>query len=197
MTNNWSQGQSSAQRISRSERAEQALSLRKAGLTYKEIGRRMGFTEQRAYHLVTQELARLNQQRAEAAEAVSRLELERLDRLLAAIWDKAQAGDFGAIDRVLSIMARRARLLGIDLEKTTTPSVSLNHINVNAKLSDHERALAIQSILARVGQPDPGPAPAGADDAAGQVLDHTGSVADGCGAGAGPLADDVPPLFGT
>ena len=194
MTNNWSQGQSSAQRISRSERAEQALSLRKAGLTYKEIGRRMGFTEQRAYHLVTQELARLNQQRAEAA---SRLELERLDRLLAAIWDKAQAGDFGAIDRVLSIMARRAKLLGIDLEKTTTPSVSLNTINVNAKLSDHERALAIQSVLARVGQPDPGPAPAGADDAAGQVLDHTASVADGCGAGAGPLADDVPPLFGT
>jgi len=187
----------SVARISRAERAGQALDLRKSGLTFRQIGERMGVTEQHAHRLVTQELARLNAKRAESAEAVTRLEIERLDRLLAAVWEKAMAGELAAIDRVLSIMARRAKLLGIDLEKTTTPSVSLNNINVNAKLSDHERALAIQSVLARVGQQDPGPAPAGADDAAGQVLDHIGSVADGCGAGAGPLADGVPPRFGT
>jgi hypothetical protein len=182
-------------RITAAQRGTQALDLRKGGMTYQQIGQVMGVNESRAYQLVQRELVRLNAQRTEAAAEVSRLEAERLDNLLAAVWPKATEGDLAAVDRVLSIMSRRAKLLGIDQEKPHQPAVNLQSVNVS--LSDADRANAIQSILARVGQRDPGPAPAGADDAAGQVLDHTGSVADGCGAGAGPLADDVPPLFGT
>src|SRR5262245_39291828 len=107
----------SVARIGRAERAGQALDLRKAGLTFKKIGDRMGVTEQRAHKMVTQELARLNGKRAESAEAVTRLEIERLDALMAAVWEKAEGGELAAIDRVLSIMARRAKLLGIDAEK--------------------------------------------------------------------------------
>jgi hypothetical protein len=47
---------------------------------------------------------------------VRRLELERLDALLAVLWPLAVAAqpDQYAIDRVLAIMARRARYLGLD-----------------------------------------------------------------------------------
>jgi hypothetical protein len=113
----------SVARLTCAERATQALELRKAGLTFREIGERMGVTEDRAHQIVTRELARLNARRAEDAGAVTRLEVERLDVLLAAVWEKAAGGDPAAIDRVLAIMARRARLLGIDLadQRVTVP----------------------------------------------------------------------------
>jgi hypothetical protein len=104
----------SAVRIRAAERRSEALRLRKGGTTYAQIGRELGVSEQRAHRIVTQELARLNAERAEQAAEVTRLELERLDVLLAGVWAKAQAGDGPAIDRVLSIMGRRAKLLGID-----------------------------------------------------------------------------------
>src|SRR5437016_4803851 len=107
-------GKLSVARIGRAERAARALDLRKAGMTFKEIGAEMGFTEQRAHRIVTQELARLNAKRAESAGAVTRLEMERLDAMLAAVWKRAKKGNLPAIDRVLSILARRAKLLGID-----------------------------------------------------------------------------------
>ena len=47
------------------------------------------------------------------------LESHRLDRAINAIWDKVQTGDLGTLDRMLKIMERRARLLGLD-----TPSVT-------------------------------------------------------------------------
>jgi hypothetical protein len=42
------------------------------------------------------------------------LEAGRLDQLQLAIWKSALAGHLGAIDRVLRIMERRARLFGLD-----------------------------------------------------------------------------------
>jgi hypothetical protein len=104
----------SIERIGRSQRAAQALELRIAGLTFREIGKRMGFSEQRAHALVTEELSRLNAKRAEQAAAVTRLELERLDRLVKGVWVKAQAGDPAAQQCVLRCMERRAKLLGLD-----------------------------------------------------------------------------------
>jgi hypothetical protein len=93
-------------------------------MTFRQIGREMGVSEQRAHAIVTQELARLNAKRSEDAGAVTRLEVERLDVLLAAVWEKAAGGDPASIDRVLAIMARRARLLGIDLadQRVTVPA---------------------------------------------------------------------------
>jgi hypothetical protein len=104
----------SPERASTAERRTRALELRKEGKTFAEIGRAMGFTEQRAHRVVTEELQRLNADRAEQAAEVTRLELERLDGLWAGVWESAKGGDGPAIDRALAIMARRARLLGLD-----------------------------------------------------------------------------------
>jgi hypothetical protein len=51
---------------------------------------------------------------SEGAEEVLNLELQRLDTMLLAVWPKAASGDSGAIDRVLKLMDRRARYLGLD-----------------------------------------------------------------------------------
>jgi hypothetical protein len=185
----------STERVGRAERAGWALELRKAGLTFREIGQRMGVTEQRAHRIVTEELARLNAKRAESAEAVTRLEVERLDALLAAVWEKAAAGDLAAVDRVLSIMQRRARLLGIDAEKPAGPNVAIQtNINTEA-LTDADRAAAIAAILARVGQAGAGPDLDGADGGPRPLLEQAGADHNGRGDEAGPLADGPAPLF--
>jgi len=45
---------------------------------------------------------------------VRALELERCDRLQAAVWPAATQGDVAAVAAVLRIMERRARYLGLD-----------------------------------------------------------------------------------
>ncbi len=104
----------SAKRILAAQRRIQALDLRLQGKTYRQIGEAMDCSEQRAHKLVTCELARLNARRAEQVEELTRLEVERLDALLAAVWDGAMKGRRTCIDRALAIAQRRAKLLGLD-----------------------------------------------------------------------------------
>jgi hypothetical protein len=48
------------------------------------------------------------------AQELRQLEAERLDAMTAALWPRAMDGDLRATDRILGIMDRRARLLGLD-----------------------------------------------------------------------------------
>jgi hypothetical protein len=109
-----SESSTSARKVLGKERTAQALELRKAGLTYRQIGERLGFTEQGAHICVTRALERIGKLAADEVEAVRLLEIERLDRMLAAIWGQVLNGNFGAIDRALRIQERRARLQGLD-----------------------------------------------------------------------------------
>ena len=58
----------------------------------------------------------------EGAEHLRTLEALRLDEIQAKIWDKAIAGDYRAVDRVLRIMERRAKLLGLDAPVKVAPT---------------------------------------------------------------------------
>jgi hypothetical protein len=50
----------------------------------------------------------------EPADEVRKQELDRIDRLQVAVWNRALKGDDKAINTVLRLMERRARLVGID-----------------------------------------------------------------------------------
>jgi predicted transcriptional regulator len=50
---------------------------------------------------------------ANVAEAKGQ-DLQRLERLIAATWDDARKGHLGAIDRVVKLLERRAKMLGYD-----------------------------------------------------------------------------------
>ncbi|MFI6909671.1 hypothetical protein ACIBKY_51010 [Nonomuraea sp. NPDC050394] len=50
-----------------------------------------------------------------ASEELLQLEIERLDRLLLAVWPKAVKSDLKAVERAESIIKQRCSLLGIDL----------------------------------------------------------------------------------
>ncbi len=103
---------SAEERVAAAERQAQALQLRLGGASFAQIGRQLGdVSAPRAYQLYKAALRQVVRQ--PNAELVD-LELARLDQLLVAMWPKAMQGSGWAVERCLSIMERRARLLGLD-----------------------------------------------------------------------------------
>ena len=112
-------------RISRAEKQKQALDLRSAGATYEQIATQLGLRgRQRAHDLVKAALRDITR---EPAQDVLDLELGRLDAMLLGLWPTARKGNHGSVDRVLRIMDRRARYLGLDAqpEQTTVDASAL------------------------------------------------------------------------
>ena len=94
------------------ERALAALELRKTGLTYAEIGRRLGYADDSgARHAVTKLLDR---REAEAVAELRQVEGDRLDALQAAHWSAAVSGDTEATKVVLQVIDARCRLYGLN-----------------------------------------------------------------------------------
>jgi hypothetical protein len=119
-----SESRASARRIKAVQRRTEAVELRVAGLTYREIGERLQCSTAMAHKIVTEELQRLTRERAQAAGTLSQLENERLDRLHTALWPQAAAGDMDAVNTILRLMNRRAKLLGLDVPATLGVNVN-------------------------------------------------------------------------
>jgi len=105
-------GKANPKRIEAVERMGMALELRKAGFTYASIASQLGYADgASAYNAV---MAGLKLVVREPAEELRSLELARLDAIMVEVYNQARKGVVGAVDRVLRIMERRARLLGLD-----------------------------------------------------------------------------------
>jgi hypothetical protein len=100
------------------EKRRKALRLRKAGMGYESIASKVGYSNAGAAYKAVQ--AALKATIQEPADDVRTLEIERLDRLMLALWKLALEGESDAIDRVLKIMDRRAKLLGLDAPTKVT-----------------------------------------------------------------------------
>ena len=101
----------SPRRARATERRLIALELRKAGATYQKIAEHLGVPLTTAAYYVTSAMRALV---AEPARELRDLEVARLDDMLLSVWPQVRQGNLGAIDRVLRIMERRAKLLGLD-----------------------------------------------------------------------------------
>lgn len=95
------------------DKERKAIELRRAGYTFDEIARNLGYkTPQGAYLAYHRALKRtLIKAGTEEARAT---EIDRLDRLQRGIWATAVAGNPQAVSAVLKLMDRRAKLLGLD-----------------------------------------------------------------------------------
>jgi hypothetical protein len=93
------------------------LNMRLHGLTFHEIARKLpeaGFRRVSVSRIHAIVAKNLRSCRDQPARELRQLELMRLDQLQAAHYKAAMGGDAAAISRVLSIMDRRAKLLGLD-----------------------------------------------------------------------------------
>jgi hypothetical protein len=90
--------------------------LRREGNTYADSGVQLGISRQHAHQLVSDELRQLRTETGEATDDMRRLELDRLDAMAMTLGllTKVDRGDTAAIQTVLKIMDRHAKLLGLD-----------------------------------------------------------------------------------
>src|SRR5712692_7372227 len=95
-------------------RRQKALDLRIAGARYRQIGAQLGVSPQTAYRDVQTALGELATLQHRKAEKLRELELERCDKLTLALSPKARAGDDKAVRAIITVMDRRAKLLGLD-----------------------------------------------------------------------------------
>ena len=102
------------------ERRRRAVEMRLAGATYQVIADRLDWSGPSGAH---QEVARALRAGEGPAGQLREVELARLDVLQAAVWPKAVAGHLKSVDRTLSIMARRSRLLGLDAPRAPAARV--------------------------------------------------------------------------
>ena len=102
-------------------RRARVLALRQMGLTYRAIcdvlhrewqsplPRHYG--PRQAHADISAILLRQRKELDETVQVIRQQELDRLDRMTLAVWSRAQNGDDRAIQSVLKIMERRARLI--------------------------------------------------------------------------------------
>lgn len=117
-----SQSTTGPRRTTAADRRRQAMQLRTQGLSFQRIGDALGISRQSAHKHVQRALAELARETEQAVRELRALESERLDRALAVIWPQVEAGHLGAIDRMLRIGERRARLLGLDAPTRIAPT---------------------------------------------------------------------------
>lgn len=117
-----------------------ALELRRAGVPIPKIMEQLGFRSRAACEKA---ITRAMDAQGLVTDpvAVRRAELDRLDRLQAAVWAKAARGDAAAIDRVLKLAEMRMRIAGV-VESGLTPLTESFDKTVDAlELSDQDAAL--------------------------------------------------------
>lgn len=128
------------------ERDLRIFKMRQAGVPHGEIARRFNITTKAVTNAISRQLEKLNREALLAYPEVLRMELERLDALQQAIWPMTQhrkvtqddgtelqiEPDLKAITSVLSIMDRRAKLLGMDQQ----------NVNVNVDIGQRIPARA-------------------------------------------------------
>jgi hypothetical protein len=103
--------------LERRQKAEKALELRTAGVTYQKIADSVGYGSASAAKTAIDGL--LKKQEFEAARDVVLLDLQRLDEYQMRCTERLRtAGDLGQIDRLMRVMEMRYRILGVNEETT-------------------------------------------------------------------------------
>ena len=134
------------------ELEKEVVRLRIAGAGFQLIARNLGCSVGGAHKACMRAIERRQKEIAESAGQVLDLELQRLDQIVLILWPKVQEGNVGAIDRVLRVMDRRARYLGLDvpqrMEHTGKEGGPIQHEYDFSHLSDDELERQYAEVLA-------------------------------------------------
>lgn len=114
-------GKTNAIVIEAKARAAEAMRLRMEGHTFTKIAELAGYKSSQSAHDAVKRA--LHAVIREPAEALIKLELERLDVLWQSQYMNAQQGDVQAMNACMKLMERRAKLLGLDAPEKVESSV--------------------------------------------------------------------------
>lgn len=127
-------GLTSPEAIERAKRRSNALELRGAKVTFEDIAERLGYSSaQHAHRDVMKGITDLVE--APAKDIVAE-ELASLDRVQQTLWPLVRRGDLAAVDRLLKVMERRARYLGLDQPDRIQAEVTMPEGDVAKEILD-------------------------------------------------------------
>lgn len=115
-------------------RAQKALELRIAGMTYAAIAESLDYADRSGPRKAVDGLLRKVEH--EGVSELRQMEGHRLDRLQRAVWVNAVGGNLDAIKTVLSIMDRRAKLFGLNAPVALHVSEEMTDIEFAEKMAD-------------------------------------------------------------
>jgi hypothetical protein len=104
--------------VNAAQRAQLALQLRAKKMSYQQIALECGYADKGAcHHAVMRELDRAV---VTNVDELRKEELESLERLEQVCWQRLQDKEYAkammfAVDRIIAIKERRARLMGLDV----------------------------------------------------------------------------------
>ena len=120
-------------------RRAEALDLRATGLSFREIGKRLGVSTAQASLDVVKGLEEIT---LEPARELLKLELRRCDELQAAIYPKALKGDATAINSTLRVMWHRGMLMGWTRDLNGAAQVT-----IRSESGETDRGLSIEFVM--------------------------------------------------
>jgi len=93
------------------ERENEIVKLRRGGLTWHDIGQRVGLTASGSADAFQRAQRRIIREDVEQLRAI---ENDRIDTAQAAIWAKVLQADLNAVNTLIRLLDRRAKLNGLD-----------------------------------------------------------------------------------
>lgn len=156
------QSRASRQKVTGALHEQKGLELRMRGYTYPQIAKELGVSLGAAFRSVERGLARLRAENTEQAHQLREIESARLDIAMVQamrILENSRKPDqrLRAIDRVVKLIDRRARLWGLDaptkheLTGADGKPVSLEALALNvAGKSEAELAEYLRGLLAQL-----------------------------------------------
>jgi hypothetical protein len=141
------QSQTSSKYAIARDRESKAFELRKTGASLAQIadaleprelsdGTKKKFSVQAISVMIKRVMAKLASSSLEDAEIIRSMEVERLDRMLLGLWESARVGHLGAVDRVLRIMERRSKLLGLDAPVKSDVNIAASWADLVKRVND-------------------------------------------------------------
>lgn len=97
----------------------------------RQIARELGISKTNARNDIGHVRAEWQERRLTSIDTWMAEELKRLDVAMAAIWPHVTAGDTWRIDRMLAIMDRRAKYLGLDAKVDALPAAQMQVVILN------------------------------------------------------------------
>lgn len=114
--------------LGRERKKDEALRLRIAGLTLREIAKTLGYKSPGAADHAIRE-ARQKLPKQDAAE-IRALLADRLEATFKPLMLGAMTGDLKSVDRLVKVTARLSRMLGLDLQAGAPTEVPVGRLRV-------------------------------------------------------------------
>jgi hypothetical protein len=108
------------------EKRAQVVELAKAGKSYRVIAKELGYASPQSVANRMAEWVAETKPTTEATEELRKLQAEQIDAVYQRLWPLLQTDDYAAVtDRLIKLMERKAKLMGLDLQAQPGINVSV------------------------------------------------------------------------